>query len=58
MDARTPDFGEVEIEKQITGEVRKIDLYFCPNPDSLEDLKALAIAPESLNHNHALIRSQ
>jgi hypothetical protein len=37
------DFGEIEIEKQIAGEVRKIDLYFCPYPESLDDLKSLGI---------------
>ena len=29
------DFGEIEVEKQIAGEVRKIDLYFCPHPGCL-----------------------
>jgi hypothetical protein len=37
------DFGEIEIEKQIAGEVRKIDLYFCPYPESLDDLKSFGI---------------
>ena len=37
------DFGEIEIEKQIAGEVRKIDLYFCPDPNRLQDLKVLGL---------------
>ncbi len=37
------DFGDVETEKQITGEVREIDLFFQPHPTALEDLKALGL---------------
>jgi len=37
------DFGDVETEKQITGEVREIDLFFQPYPTALEDLTALGL---------------
>jgi hypothetical protein len=37
------DFGSIEIEKQLAAEVRSIDLYFCPHPDRLEDLKNLGL---------------
>ena len=43
------DFGEVEIEKQIAGEVRKIDVYFCPNPTTLESLKAFGLLGRMLS---------
>lgn len=43
------DFGEVEIEKQIAGEVRKIDVYFCPNPTALESLKAFGLLGRMLS---------
>ena len=36
MEGILTDFGEVTIEKQIAGEVRKIDLYFYPNPEAMD----------------------
>jgi hypothetical protein len=36
MEGILMDFGEVVIEKQIAGEVRKIDLYFWPNPVAID----------------------
>jgi hypothetical protein len=49
MEGILTDFGEVEIEKQIAGEVRKIDLYFCPNPSSLKDLKTFGLLGRMLS---------
>ena len=49
MEGILTDFGEVEIEKQIAGEVRKIDLYFCPNPAALEDLKRFGLLGRMLS---------
>ncbi len=43
MEGILADFGEVEIEKQIAGEVRKIDVYFCPNPAAIDELKKLGL---------------
>jgi hypothetical protein len=43
MEGILTDFGEVTIEKQIAGEVRKIDLYFCPNPSAIDELKKLGL---------------
>jgi hypothetical protein len=43
MEGILGDFGEVEVEKQIPGEVRKIDLYFCPNPSALESLRVFGL---------------
>lgn len=43
MEGILTDFGEVTIEKQIAGEVRKIDLYFCPNPAAIDELKKLGL---------------
>ena len=43
MEGILTDFGEVTIEKQIAGEVRKIDLYFCPNPAAIAELTALPL---------------
>jgi hypothetical protein len=37
------DFGEVEVEKQIAGEVRTVDLLFHPRPEALADLQALGL---------------
>jgi hypothetical protein len=37
------DFGEVEIESQIAGEIRTIDLVFRPYPESLPSLQALGL---------------
>ena len=36
MEGILTDFGEVTIEEQIAGEVRKIDLYFYPNPEAMD----------------------
>jgi hypothetical protein len=37
------DFGKVEIEKQIPGEIRKIDVFFSPNSSNLENRQALGL---------------
>ena len=37
------DFGEVEVEKQIAGEVRTVDLLFQPRPEALAALPALGL---------------
>jgi hypothetical protein len=37
------DFGEVEVEKQVGGEVRTIDLLFHPHPEALPNLQALGL---------------
>lgn len=37
------DFGEVEIEKQLAGEVRNIDLVFFPNPIATPPLEVLGL---------------
>lgn len=37
------NFGDVEIEKQLAGEVRKIDLVFSPNPIATPPLKVLGL---------------
>jgi hypothetical protein len=49
MEGLLTDFGTVEIEKQIAGEVRKIDLYFCPNPDAIDELKKLGLLGRMLS---------
>ncbi len=49
MEGILTDFGEVEIEKPIAGEVRKIDLYFCPHPAALEDLKRFGLLGRMLS---------
>ncbi len=43
MQEMLTDFGQVEIEKQLAGEVRKIDVYFSPNPAALGDLTSLGL---------------
>jgi hypothetical protein len=37
------DFGEVKTEREVSGEVRSIDLIFSPHPDRAEDLQALGL---------------
>jgi hypothetical protein len=37
------DFGEVETEREVSGEVRSIDLVFYPDPRRLGDLQALGL---------------
>jgi len=37
------DFGEVEVEAEISGSVRTMDIIFRPNPDDLEALRSLGI---------------
>jgi hypothetical protein len=37
------DFGEVEVESQIAGEIRTIDLVFRPYPEFIESLQALGL---------------
>jgi hypothetical protein len=49
MEGLLTDFGEVVIEKQIAGEVRKIDLYFCPNPAAIDELKKMGLLGRMLS---------
>lgn len=37
------DFGEVETEREVSGEVRSIDLVFYPDPHCLDDLRPCSI---------------
>jgi hypothetical protein len=37
------DFGEVKTEREVSGEVRSIDLIFSPHPDRSDDLQALGL---------------
>jgi hypothetical protein len=37
------DFGTVQTEREVSGEVRRIDLVFFPAPASLEALKGLGL---------------
>jgi hypothetical protein len=37
------DFGEVKTEREVSGEVRSIDLIFSPYPDRTTDLQALGL---------------
>jgi hypothetical protein len=37
------DFGEVKTEREVSGEVRSIDLIFSPHPDRANDLQSLGL---------------
>ena len=43
------DFGEVEIEREIAGEVRTIDVVFVPNPAQRSSLKALGLLGQMID---------
>ena len=43
------DFGEVEIEREIAGEVRTIDVVFIPNPAQRSNLKPLGLLGQMID---------
>ena len=48
MEDLLADFGQVETERQVASEVRKIDLVFYPRSDRQEDLSALGLLGKML----------
>jgi hypothetical protein len=43
------DFGQVEVEKPVSGEVRTIDIVFYPNVGSIDALQSLGLMGRMLS---------
>lgn len=43
MQSLLEDFGQVEVERQLAGEVRTVDVVFHPAPDAKERLRSLGM---------------